>query len=125
MNRFPCPACGRSLLWNGIRRSENQFNLEGKRWYQFAGFVIHCKHFGVRLQPPYEGAIAWGAVFLLINALLIQPFLIAPLRVEYGFGIVFGFLAVVLLIFIILWSRGSYRLWEPPAADTKDSVHRK
>jgi hypothetical protein len=123
MNRYPCPSCGRSLLWNGIRRAENQFNVEGKRWYQFAGFVVHCKHCGVRLQPPHEGAIGWLLVFMLFNALVIQPFLIAPLRAEFGFGVVFGFLAVVLLPVVFLWQRSNYRLWQPPSSDTGSSVN--
>lgn len=114
MNRFPCPSCGRSLLWNGVRRSEDKFNVEGKRWYQFAGPVIHCRYCGVRLQPPHEGAITWLLVFLFVNALLIQPFVIGPLREAYGFGVVVCFLVVVLFPVAVLWLRSGYRRWEPP-----------
>lgn len=125
MNRFPCPSCGRALRWNGIKVSDRQFNTEGKRWFQFAGPVIHCKYCGVRLQPPYEGAMTWVFAFVLVNALLIQPFLIEPLKAEYGLGVVIGYLALIVSLAVVLWLRGRYRIWEPPPSGSEPSSDKK
>lgn len=116
MNRFPCPACGKALWWNGIAISRTQFNLEGKRWFQYAGRRIHCKRCGVRLRGPLEGRETWLLLAWLAFVFLVNPWVIEPLTKQFGMAVPLGFFAVVLGLAIIVWQRGQYKKWDdlPP-----------
>jgi hypothetical protein len=112
MNKFPCPSCGKPLLWNGIAKSANKYNLEGKHWYQYAARRIYCKHCGTRLRGPLEGYGGWLLLAWLLFSVFIQPFIIQPLTEEFGFGVPVVFFVVVLSASILAWSRGRYKKWK-------------
>ena len=58
-----------------------QIDTEGKRWYQYAGTRVYCKHCGVRLRNPHAGRLLLTGIviFEIINPLIVQP-----LAREYG-----------------------------------------
>ena len=108
MNKLPCPACKKPLWWNGIKLSTNKFDIEGKRWYQFAGPRIYCKYCGSRLRNPYSSKIFYvvTAFFLIIN-----PFIIQPLAKAYGLIVFLPVLAISFAILAVFWPYFHYEKW--------------
>jgi uncharacterized protein YbaR (Trm112 family) len=109
MNKLPCPVCKKPLWWNGTRTSPNKFDLEGKRWYQYAAPCTYCKYCGVRLRNPHAGKLLLIAFVIpvIINSLIVQL-----LAREYRLLILIIYLVVVLAIGAIYWSHYRYEKWD-------------
>jgi hypothetical protein len=109
MNKVPCPACKKSLWWNGTRTSSNKFDTEGKRWFQYAGPRTYCKYCGVRLRNPHAGKPLLAAFVLLV---IVNPLIVQPLAKEYGLIIFLPFAIVVLAMGAIYWPYYRYEKWD-------------
>lgn len=62
-----CPNCGASLVLWGARQDRRTVDIEGKKWYQFAGYRQYCRKCGTRLRV-HGLRYFWGAFFLLAIA---------------------------------------------------------
>jgi hypothetical protein len=109
MNKLPCPACKKTLWWNGTTTSPNKFDTEGKRWYQYAGPRTYCKYCGVRLRNPYASRLLLAAAVFFV---LVNPFVVQPLAKEYGPIIFLPLLIVMLVIVAIFWPYYRYEKWD-------------
>lgn len=120
MKRFSCPSCGRPLFWNGLARDINQFNSEGKRWYQFAGPQLFCKHCGVRLAHTTDGHVHWLIGLWFAYMVLVDPIIVQPLKEEYGRIVVLSPILATVVVLVAIWLRGRYEIWKPPQPSQTD-----
>lgn len=67
MKGSSCPNCGANLVLWGARQDPRTVDIEGKKWYQFAGYRQYCRKCGTRLRV-YGLGYFWGAFFLLAIA---------------------------------------------------------
>jgi hypothetical protein len=119
MKPLPCPACEQPLTRKTIRRSTTEFNTEGKRWYQYAGPRIFCKHCGVRLRGPWHAAEKW-LLWVWLGPILANALVIQPLAKRYGLTALGLFFVVigVSCVYLVLRAqkKGDYRYvrWDDP-----------
>ena len=62
-----CPSCNAKLLLRGTRKHRKTTDIEGKKWYQLAGYRSYCPRCGVRLRSIRSGYF-WVALFSLVIA---------------------------------------------------------
>jgi hypothetical protein len=108
-NKHPCPACNRSLWWDGVTVSQDKFNIEGKRWYQYASRRTCCKYCGVRLLDKFGGKFI--TAFVIYFFLYLQ-FVVYPFKNQYGLFTLFPFVLSLLALRIFLARYDRYKIWE-------------
>ncbi len=105
MNCGSCPVCGaKSRLFRSFASGTGQFDLRGKRWYQFAPEIEQCRTCRTRLVPMRETRpwvrtlIASVIALIVVGQLLPAFFLDANTRLPIVTYIVNGIACTVLVI---------------------------
>lgn len=111
-NMKPCPNCGKNLEWFGIKFNRKEFDLEGKRWYEYAGFKMYCKYCNCRLKGSYHLRYFEPPYALIIPLIII--FLADAILKKYGRGMDIAFIIFFIGIVYLLYRKVKYERWEEP-----------
>src|SRR3546814_409017 len=75
-----CPVCGaKNRLFRSFASGTRQFDLHGKRWYQFAPEIVQCRTCRTRLVPmretvPWARTLGVSAIALYVAGKLVPAF---------------------------------------------------
>lgn len=69
-----CPACGKTLLWKGLRHTQ-EYDLKGKPWYKFVSANAYCPFCNTRLEirSTFKYFVAIFLILHFTSALYVIP----------------------------------------------------
>ena len=103
MNLPSCPNCGANLFWRGLR-GDRVPGIEGRKWYEFAGYRQYCRRCGVQVRSRRKG-LAIAVILLLLFA---NGFLHTAVAQNWGGAGLVALYAGWMLLMLVAWSLVRY-----------------